>query len=150
MIMRLVSSLQISTSAYVNALLALAACQAIALAVQERLIKRHRARALLSILPPLETMESLLFQQIWAGFVLLTLSITSGFLFLTNLFAQRVVHHTVLASASWLIYLMLLIGRHAFGWRGSTATRWTLTGFVLLVLAYFGSKFVLEILLGRG
>jgi len=131
-------------------LLAMAACQAIALTLQERFIKRHRARALLRILPPLETMESLLFQQIWAGFVLLTLSVTSGFLFLTDLFAQHVVHHTVLASASWIIYLLLLIGRHAFGWRGTTATRWTLTAFALLVLAYFGSKFVLEILLGRG
>lgn len=128
--------------------LALAACQAIALALQERLIRRHGAMSLIRILPPLQTMESLLFQQIWAGFVLLTLAIGSGFLFLQDMFAQQVVHHTVLASASWLVFLVLLAGRHAFGWRGVTAIRWTLAGFALLVLAYFGSKFVLEILLG--
>jgi ABC-type uncharacterized transport system permease subunit len=128
-------------------LLALAACQALALALQERLIRRHGALSLIRILPPLQTMESLLFQQIWAGFVLLTLSIASGFLFLTDLFAQRVVHHTVLSIASWTVFLALLVGRHAFGWRGTTATRWTLTGFGLLVLAYFGSKFVIEVLL---
>jgi ABC-type uncharacterized transport system permease subunit len=130
-------------------LLALAACQALALALQERLIKRHRAMSLIRILPPIQTMESWLFQQIWAGFVLLTLAIGSGFLFLTDMFAQHVVHHTVLSSASWAVFLLLIVGRHLFGWRGTTAIRWTLTGFALLVLAYFGSKFVLEILLGR-
>jgi ABC-type uncharacterized transport system permease subunit len=127
--------------------LALAACQALALALQERLIRRHGALSLIRILPPIQTMESLLFQQIWAGFVLLTLAIASGFVFLTDLFAQRVVHHTVLSIASWVVFLALLVGRHAFGWRGTTATRWTLSGFALLVLAYFGSKFVIEVLL---
>jgi ABC-type uncharacterized transport system permease subunit len=128
--------------------LALAACQSLALALQERLIKRHRAMSLIRVLPPIQTMESLLFQQIWAGFVLLTLSIGSGFLFLTDMFAQRVVHHTVLSSASWVVFLLLIVGRHLFGWRGTTAIRWTLAGFALLVLAYFGSKFVIEVLLG--
>jgi ABC-type uncharacterized transport system permease subunit len=127
--------------------LALAACQAVALALQERLLRRHGSLGWSRVLPPIQTMESLLFQQIWAGFVLLTTSIASGFLFLTDLFAQRVVHHTVLSIASWVVFLALLVGRHAFGWRGPTATRWTLTGFVLLVLAYFGSKFVIEVLL---
>jgi len=129
--------------------LALAASQAIALALQERLIKRHGAMSLIRILPPIQTMESLLFQQIWAGFVLLTLAIGSGFLFLTDMFAQRVVHHTVLSIASWSVFLLLLVGRHAFGWRGTTAIRWTLAGFALLVLAYFGSKFVIEVVLGH-
>jgi ABC-type uncharacterized transport system permease subunit len=78
----------------------------------------------------------------------LTLAILSGFLFLDDLFAQRVVHHTVLAIASWFVYATLLVGRQLLGWRGSTAVRWTLIAFSLLVLGYFGSKFVIEILLG--
>jgi ABC-type uncharacterized transport system permease subunit len=128
--------------------LALAACQALVLAAQEHLLRSKSTLLVLRLLPPLETMESVLFQQIWVGILLLTASIASGFLFLNDMFAQRVVHHTVLASASWLIFLVLLIGRHAFGWRGTTASRWTLTGFTCLVLAYFGSKFVIEYVLG--
>lgn len=129
--------------------LALAACQAIVLGLQERLLRTKSTLLVLRLLPPLETMENVLFQQVWVGIVLLTASIASGFVFLQDMFGQHVVHHTVLASASWVIFLILLVGRHAFGWRGATATRWTLTGFALLVLAYFGSKFVLEVLLGR-
>ncbi len=130
--------------------LAVAACQAVVLGIQERLFRSKSALAALRLLPPLETMESVLFQQIWVGIALLSAAIVSGFVFLSNMFAQHVVHHTVLASASWVVFFVLLIGRHAFGWRGATATRWTLTGFGLLVLAYFGSKFVLEFILGRG
>lgn len=128
--------------------LALAACQAVVLGIAERMFRTKSTLTVLRLLPPLETMESMLFQQVWIGIVLLSAAIVSGFLFLNNMFAQQVVHHTVLASASWVVFLILLIGRHAFGWRGATATRWTLTGFALLVLAYFGSKFVLEFLLG--
>ena len=131
-------------------MLALAACQALALALQEHMIKGHRARSVIRVLPPIQTMESLLFQQIWVGFVLLTLSLGSAALFLPDAFSGPASQHAVLSSVSWLIFLLLLIGRHAFGWRGATATRWTLTGFALLLIAYFGSKFVLQILLGRG
>ena len=66
------------------------------------------------------------------------------------MFAQSVVTHTILASASWVIFAVLLAGRYAFGWRSTLVTRTTLVGFTLLVLAYLGSKFVLEILLGPG
>ena len=69
-------------------------------------------------------------------------------LFLEDLFAQQVVHHTVLSIASWVVFAILLLGRHRLGWRGRTAIRWTLSGFFLLVLAYFGSKVVLEVILG--
>ncbi len=141
--------LHIFLSLLAYTVLALAACQAIVLGMQERWLRNRSTLLVLRLLPPLETMENVLFQQVWLGIVLLTASIVSGFVFLSDMFAQHVVHHTVLASASWVIFLILLIGRHAFGWRGATATRWTLTGFALLVLAYFGSKFVLEVLLGR-
>jgi ABC-type uncharacterized transport system permease subunit len=127
--------------------LAMAATQAIAISIQDHALRTKRRIGLLRLLPPLLAMERLLFQLLWAGLVLLSLSVVSGFLFLTDMFAQRVVHHTVLSLVSWVIFAALLTGHHLLGWRGTTATRWTLTGFVFLAVAYFGSKFVLEVLL---
>jgi ABC-type uncharacterized transport system permease subunit len=143
----LLTHVLISIAAYT--VLAAAACQSVVLAVQERGLRHHTSIGVLRLLPPLQTMEALLFQYVWLGLMLLTLSIASGFLFLDDMFAQRVVHHTVLASASWVIFATLLLGRTVFGWRGATASRWTLVGFGLLLLAYLGSKFVIEIILGR-
>ncbi len=102
-------------------------------------------------LPPLLTMEKLLFRIIAAGFVLLTLTLGSGIIFSEELFgkAMRFNHKTVFGIISWLIFAALLGGRRLYGWRGRIAVRWTLTGFLMLVLAYVGSKFVLEVVLGR-
>ena len=94
-------------------------------------------------------METLLFQMIGAGFILLSVTLFSGFLFLQDLFAQHVAHKTVLSLIAWCVFAMLLWGRWRFGWRGQTAIRWTLSGFVFLVLAFFGSKLVLELILQR-
>lgn len=129
------------------AVLALAVCQALGLGWLERQLRQHRAQALLGKLPPLQTMEQLLFELVWVGVALLTLAIASGWYFLDDLFEQRVVHHTLLSMGSWLVFAGLLVGRYRFGWRGRTAVRWTLSGFALLLLAYFGSKLVLEIIL---
>jgi ABC-type uncharacterized transport system permease subunit len=63
------------------------------------------------------------------------------------MFAQRVAHHTVLTTLSWLVYVGFLMGHYVFGWRGITAVRWNLSAFGLLLLGYVGSKFVLEYLL---
>jgi len=103
-------------------------------------------------LPPLLAMEALLFRIIWAGFVLLTLTLASGVMFSEELFgrAAKFSHKTVFGVLSWLIFAALLAGRHIYGWRGRVAVRWTLAGFLTLVLAYIGSKFVLEVILGRG
>ena len=131
-------------------ILAMAALQSILLGFAERGIRAKTRSAALRALPPLETMERLLFAMLWVGFAALTIAIGSGFLRLQDMFAQHVAHHTVLSSASWLLYVALLAGRHVFGWRGSSAVRWTLTAFALLLLGYFGSKFVLEVLLERG
>jgi len=102
-------------------------------------------------LPPLLAMETLLFRIIWAGFLLLTLTIASGVVFSEELFgkAARFNHKTVFGVLSWIIFAALLGGRHIYGWRGRVAVRWTLAGFLMLVLAYLGSKFVLEVILGR-
>ena len=144
----LLAHVLISILAYT--VLAMATGQSIILAFQEHSLRQKSgAMGFSRVLPPLQTMETLLFQLLWVGLVTLTLSIGSGFLFLTDMFAQSVVYHTILASASWVIFAVLLAGRYAFGWRSTIATTTTLVGFTLLLFAYFGSKFVLEILLGR-
>jgi ABC-type uncharacterized transport system permease subunit len=130
-------------------ILFMAACQSLLLALLEDRLRRRQAFTLVRLLPPLETMESLLFSLLRSGVVVLTLAILTGFLFLNDMFAQRVVHHTVLAIAAWLVFTTLLAGHSLFGWRGATAIRWTLIGFTLLLLGYFGSKFVIEIVLGN-
>jgi ABC-type uncharacterized transport system permease subunit len=90
-----------------------------------------------------------LFRLIGTGFGLLTLALFTGFVFVTNLFTQNLVQKTVLSLIAWLLFGVLLIGRVRFGWRGRSAVRWTLSGFGVLAVAYFGVKFVLEDVLGR-
>jgi len=130
-------------------LFTLAALQAWLLAVQHRALHERRPRVLAAhILPPLEHMETLLFRLIGTSFVLLTLALVTGFMFLEDIFAQHLVHKTVLSLVSWAVFGGLLLGRAFMGWRGRTAVRWTLSGFGVLLLAYFGTKIVLEWVLG--
>lgn len=143
---QLLSHILFSLAAY--SALMMAACQSVLLAVQERHLKTP-GKAAMTILPPLETMEHLLVAMLWIGLVLLTGSILSGYFFFEDIFARQVVHHIVLTSLSWCVYVFFLGGRYMFGWRGLTAVRWTLVAFSLLVLGYLGSKFVLEYLLQR-
>lgn len=130
-------------------LLTIASLQALILAYQNRVLRNKNRIASARLLPPLQTMESLLFELLWVGEILLTLAILSGFYFLEDMFAQHLVHKTVFALIAWLIYALLLWGRHQMGWRGNKAIRWALAGFICLMLAYFGSKLVLEIILNR-
>ncbi len=132
-------------------LFTLAALHAVLMAVAESNLHRGRLTPLLSGLPPLLTMEALLFRMIHIAFALLTLTLASGILFSEDLFGKPLsfTHKTVFAIVSWLIFVALLAGRHLRGWRGRTALRWTLAGFVALLLAYVGSRFVLEVILGR-
>ncbi len=124
----------------------IAACQALLLAYQDRQLKARHPRGLLHLFPPLQTMEQLLFALIWIGMTLLSLSLASGFIILDDMFAQHLAHRTLLSVFAWLVFAVLLWGRHQLGWRGQIAIRWTLIGFLLLMLAYFGSKFVLDLL----
>jgi ABC-type uncharacterized transport system permease subunit len=105
----------------------------------------------LASLPPLLTLERLLFRILALGFVLLTLTLVTGIAFSEEVFgrALRFDHKTLFAVLSWLIFGGLLLGRWRYGWRGRRALRWTLAGFVALLLAYVGSRFVLEVVLGR-
>lgn len=142
--------LHILTSMLAYSLLALASMQALMLAIQDHSLHSHHPRGLIRSLPPLQTMETLLFEMIVIGFILLNLSLISGFLFLENMFAQRMVHKTVLSLLGWCVFGGLLWGRFRYGWRGRTAIIWTLSGFVTLMLGYFGSKAVIELILERG
>ena len=141
--------LHILTSMVAFSLLGVGALLAVLLAVQEYRLRRGGAGGALSALPPLQEMERFLFQLIGAGFVLLTLSLFTGLIFVQNLLTQHLAHKTILSSFAWLVFALLLWGRWKFGWRGRTAVRWTLAGFATLLLAYFGSKLVLELILGR-
>lgn len=132
-------------------LFTLAALHAMLMAVAERQLHSGRLSRLVASLPPLLTMEALLFRLIGIGFILLTFTLASGILFSEDLFGKafRMDHKTLFALISWLLFGGLLLGRQLWGWRGRMALRWTLAGFSALLLAYLGSRFVLEVLLQR-
>jgi ABC-type uncharacterized transport system permease subunit len=117
----------------------------------EKRLHVGQLRSGLTALPPLLTMERILFQLIGVGFVLLTLSLGSGIVFSEEMFGRPLDlnHKTVFGMLSWAIFGALLLGRRRYGWRGRVAMRWTLSGFLMLVLAYFGSRFVLDFVLHR-
>jgi ABC-type uncharacterized transport system permease subunit len=137
----------LSTTAY--ALLTIAAALAMALSLLDRRLRNRQPLGLLAALPSVEALEVATFQALSVGFAILTLALFSGFIFVQDLFAQDLSRKTILSCLAWIVFAILLFGRWRFGWRGRTATRWTMSGFALLVLAYFGSKFVLESILGR-
>jgi ABC-type uncharacterized transport system permease subunit len=128
-------------------LLSVAAFQAVFLSIQEKQLHNRQTGSLINSLPPLQLMEDLLFQTIAFGVFLLTFALISGFIFIDDIFAQHLVHKTVLSIVAWVIFSTLLWGRHYIGWRGQTAIKWTYGGYISLMLAYFGSKFVLQLVL---
>jgi ABC-type uncharacterized transport system permease subunit len=141
--------LLISLLAY--SLFTIASLQALMMAALEKRLHGGRLPAFLLSLPPLLTMEMLLFRIIVVGFLLLSLTLFSGMMFSEELFGQplKFTHKVVFGILSWCIFGALLAGRHVYGWRGRRALHYTLAGFVALILAYIGSKFVLEIVLHR-
>ncbi len=141
--------IHILLSIFSYSLLGIAALQALLLAVQNRHLRNRHPGGFVRALPPLETMEQLLFRMIGLGYILLSLSLLTGATYLDDIFAQHLVHKTVLSVAAWMVFAILLWGRWRHGWRGRIAVRWTLVGFVVLMLAYFGSKLVLELILHR-
>jgi ABC-type uncharacterized transport system permease subunit len=128
-----------------------AALHALLMAAAERSLHQKTSLIKLPDFPPIMAMESLLFKVIGLGFLLLTFTLISGMLFSEQIFHQalKLNHKNIFTIISWLIFGGLLLGRARYGWRGRTAIRWTLIGFVVLLLAYVGSKFVLEVLLKR-
>jgi ABC-type uncharacterized transport system permease subunit len=139
------------TAMLAYSLFTLSALHAIFMGLVERKLHQRDFSRHLSNLPPILAMETLLFRMIIIAFVLLTGALGSGLIFSEEVFGKAMVldHKTLFAFASWGIFAALLIGRQAYGWRGRIALRWTLAGFLLLFLAYIGSRFVSEVLLGR-
>jgi ABC-type uncharacterized transport system permease subunit len=132
------------------AALSIAAVVAVMLAVQETALRQRRISTTMRVFPPLTLVEGLLFQLIGAGFIGLTLTLVTGALFVEDLFAQHLAHKTVLSIAAWVVFGTLLFGRWRWGWRGRSAARLTLAGMALLILAFLGTKFVLDVMLQRG
>ena len=132
-------------------LFTLAALHALLMAVAEKRLHNGRMSPLIASLPPLMTMEALLFRLIHVAFLLLTMTVISGVFFSELLFGKPLPldHKTVFAIIAWFIFAALLVGRHLRGWRGRLALRWTLAGFIAMMLAYVGSRFVIEVILGR-
>jgi len=130
-------------------LIAIGAVFAFTLSSLDKRLRSHRRLGVMSNMPSVEALETAMFQTISVGFALLTLTLFSGFIFVRDLVAQHLAHKVALSCLAWLILGTLLIGRWRFGWRGRIASRWALSGFCLLGLAYFGSKLVLEVFLGR-
>jgi ABC-type uncharacterized transport system permease subunit len=131
------------------AFLTIGAALAAAQVVVDRRLRSRQPLGWLKILTPIESVESGVFQSILLGFAVLTLALVTGAFFIEDLFAQHLVHKVVLAIIAWIVFGILLLGRWRMGWRGRQALRWTLAGYVLLGLSYFGSKLVLENLLGK-
>jgi ABC-type uncharacterized transport system permease subunit len=137
----------VATTAF--AFLTIGAVLAVAQVVVDRRLRSRKPLGWLRILTPVESVESGCFQSILAGFAVLTLALVTGAFFIEDLFAQHLVHKVVLAVIAWVVFGILLLGRWRMGWRGRQALRWTLSGYVLLGLSYFGSKLVLEVILGK-
>jgi len=143
-------TLHIFSSILAYSFLSISAVQALFLAYQDYQLHHKHPGWVMQRLPPLRVMENLLFQIIGIGFTLLSVSLASGLVFLEDIFAQHLVHKTVLSIIAWIVFAILLWGHWFYGWRGRTAIRWNLSGFLVLMLAYFGTKLVLELILKRG
>jgi ABC-type uncharacterized transport system permease subunit len=130
-------------------LLTVGAIVAVYAIVQDRRLHSGRLSPVNQLFAPLETNERLLYGIAAAGFLALMLAVFSGFVFVDDLFAQHLIHKTVLSLLALVLFGVLLAGRQFAGWRGRRAVSLYLWGFVTLGLAYFGSRYILEQMLGR-
>jgi ABC-type uncharacterized transport system permease subunit len=145
-------ALHILVSMLAYSLFAIGAMLAVLMLLLERALHARRSVPLLQQLPPLLSLEKMMFQVLTVGFALLTATLLSGVVFSEEVFGRPATftHKTVFGVLSWILFGALLAGRRRYGWRGRVAIRWTLAGFVALLLAYIGSKVVLELILHRG
>lgn len=136
--------LHISLSIIAYCVLSIAAIQAILIYMQNNNLKKKQGTVLMRNLPPLLTMEKLLFEMLWSGTIILSLAVLAGFIFVEELFAPGLAHKTFFSLLSLAVLSTLLFGRYRHGWRGLIASKLTLWGTGLLMLGFLGSKFVLE------
>lgn len=132
----------IALAASTLSVICVATLQAIAIAIQDNLLRYQFAGTIVKKLPPLQTMETMLFRIIGVGFVLLSSILASSFFLFSHPFAPPLLEKTLLAGTAWVIYAVLLAGRYLFGWRGRRVVYYTLSGFCLLVTVYFGSQWL--------
>lgn len=136
----------LSLAAY--CVLLMAAVQALFLRLQIRELKHQSIhRFWVNKLPSLQSMESLLFDMLLVGFILLSIALGIGIIYVEDLMAQHLAHKTVFSILSWLLFGALLIGNWRAGWRGKRAANMTIYAFILLAIGFVGSKFVLEMIL---
>ena len=136
----------LSLAAY--CVLLMAAVQALFLRLQIRELKQSSIhRFWVNKLPSLQSMEALLYDMIMVGFVLLSIALGLGFVYVQDMMAQHIAHKTVFSVLSWLLFGALLVGNWRAGWRGKQAANITIYAFILLAIGFVGSKFVLELLL---
>ncbi len=136
-------------SLFAYGLLTVGAIVAVFALIQEKRLHSGRLSSINQLFSPLETTEQMLFGITTAGFLLLLLAVSSGFALFENIFAQHLVHKTTLSLLALILFGILLAGRQFAGWRGKRAVFLYLWGFVILCLAYFGSRYILEEILGR-
>ena len=129
----------LSIGAY--ALLAIAAAQSVLLSIQERLLHEHNFNTFVDKLPALQSMEEFLYQTLKMGFLLLTLSLISGYYYIDDFFTQKLTYKTILSVIAWFGFAGVLLGHKVFGWRGKLVALSTQIAFSVLVLSYFGTKF---------
>ena len=134
----------LSIGAY--ALLALAVAQSLLLSLQERFLYEHNFNTFVDKLPAFQTMEAFLYQTLKMGFLLLTLSLISGYLYIDDFFTQKLTYKTILSIIAWIGFAGILLGHKIFGWRGKLIAISTQIAFAILVFSYFGTKFFLEML----
>ncbi len=139
--------LHIFSSLLAYSILMVAAALALTLNFQHQRLHSQRPLGAFKHFPTIQDTETLLFQFIGLGILLLSISLVTGYLHVEHIFGRGQLHKTILSVLAWLVFIALLAGRLTLGWRGPTAIRWTLWGFALLALAYFGSKLVREIIL---
>ncbi len=136
----------ISIAAY--SLLLMSSVQAVIVHLQIRELKHQTYNRLwVSKLPPLQTMEQLLFDMLLFGFILLSTALLMGAVYVDNLLSQHLAHKTAFSLLSWVIFANLIYGHWRYGWRGRKAANFTISGFALLALGFIGSKVVLELFL---
>lgn len=142
-------AIHIITSIVAFGVLSIASVYAMFVTLIDHLLRAHNFNTLVQTLPALDTLEDLMIHLIQAGFVILTVALGTGLIFVDDLFGQHLGHKTLLSFFAWLIFALLLWGRWKKGWRGRVTARMTIAGIAVLLLAYFGSKLVLEVILER-
>ena len=142
-------AIHIALAIAATSVITISAVQAVILSFENHQLKDRHTMRFLNHMPALQTMERLLFEIVWLGLILLTGVIITGVIFMDDMAAQHLRHKLVFSVIAWVVFAVLVWGHHFRGWRGRMAIRMTLTGFIFLVLAYFGSKLVLELILNR-